>query len=478
MDSNIVIEFGSSFCVLQNSNDEIDEMLYRELSYHPEGYFYSPKFQSGVWDGFIRLYYSGRRFKPGFLSKVIGLIEGLGYIVTVSGFPTSTKFVQRNTTYTLRPYQILAVESICKNRFGLIKAPMRSGKTLMFLATVDSERTFPVLFFCRSLDLANQTVERAKQFLPDVSVGLVGDGVAQVGDITIITIQSAFSAFNKQYKVKSSYIEKPLVINKLVVKNLIRSARIVFYDEVHHLVSRTSQFVMDRCINATMKIGLSATPFADREEDMEVLEGIGPSIYDVSWSELIREGYVLRPMIYMYKLPKMVVDGNYRAVYKQAIVDNEFLTKLIVKLAKKLVSMGKSVVVQTELISHTNKLAEELGCPTLTGKDDLEYRTDVIQKLKDKKILCLVSTLFEEGLDIPSLDYTINAAGGLSSISTMQRMRSLTASQDKEVCGIIDFYHQCTYLSKHSRVRRKLYTSEPEFKFTMRDASKYNLEDL
>jgi superfamily II DNA or RNA helicase len=248
---------------------------------------------------------------------------------------------------------------------------------------------------------------------------------------------------------------------------------------VHHLVSPTSGFLYDKTLNATMKIGLSATPFSDKEDSILVEERTGKVIYEVTYSELIKEGYLMQPYIYMYKLPKLPDDsGTYPTVYNKAIVNNEFLSDLIKGLVTTLNGLGKSVVVQTDFISHTKELSKKLSCPHLTGQDKTEKRKQIIQDLQDKKILCLVSTLFEEGLDINTLDYTINLAGGLSNISTFQRMRSITAHESKTSIGIIDFIHQCKYLKKHSKKRMDLYLSEPEFVVEIRDVSKKTISEI
>ena len=99
-------------------------------------------------------------------------------------------------------------------------------------------------------------------------------------------------------------------------------------------------------------------------------------------------------------------------------------------------------------------------------------------KLTNKEILCLVSTLFEEGLDLVSLDYTINLVGGLDNIGVFQKMRSITAHKDKTKVGIIDFIHQCKYLKRHSKRRLDLYKSEPEFSVEIRDVSKKSIDEI
>lgn len=476
----IQIHFTPTYCTLHNIPFELETELSTLLSYKPEGYIFSPKYQNGHWDGSVRLYnYKKKKFKTGLLYKVIDFLidnkqeyELLNY--DNIDIPTNSN---HSLHYKLRAYQERAVSDIFKFRFGIIQAPPRAGKTLIFIATTDRLQKYPAIFLCRSIDLARQTKERLQQFLPDVESGIVGDGLCEIKPITVMTVQSAYAAFNKKYSEKGMYVEKDIE-DKWSVRSLIEHAVVVFYDEVHHAGGSTSGFILDKCTVAKLKIGLSATPFTSKEEDLLVEEAIGPVIYKISYSDLINEGFLMQPYIYMYKLPKIKVVGTYQSIYKQAVTDNVFLTQLIVMLVKKLNSMGKSVVVQTEYISHTKNIAQAIGCDTLTGQDSSDKRISIIDKLNKKEVLCVVSTLFEEGLDIPTLDYTINAAGGLGNISTFQRMRSITMHESKTTCGVIDFYHQCKYLKRHSEARLNYYQSESSFVLYNRDVSKKSLTQI
>ena len=47
-------------------------------------------------------------------------------------------------------------------------------------------------------------MDKVRKFLPDISVGLIGDGQVNIQDITIITIQSAFEAFKQKPTEKES----------------------------------------------------------------------------------------------------------------------------------------------------------------------------------------------------------------------------------------------------------------------------------
>jgi superfamily II DNA or RNA helicase len=478
----IEIQFYSVWCSFFTVlPPELEAIIYSELSFFAENYFFSPKFQNHQWDGQYHLYHpKSKSFRIGLLNRVIDILQRHGCTINVIGKPEPTQFVQRSNTYQLRPYQFLAVQDCLAKRYGILQAPPRAGKTMLVIAITDSERKFPVVFFCRSLDLAYQTVERFKQFLPNVSVGIVGDGKVDIQDVTIITVQSAFSAFGKELKEKDMFDELPLEKKqKILIQILLKKAKIVFYDEVHHVKSNSSKFVLSKCTAAELKIGLSATPFSEKDEDMLVEEAVGDIIHNVTYSELIREGFLLRPTIYFYKLPKFDLDAAYPTIYKQAVVENKFFIGLIDLIVKSLNKKGRSVVIQTDTIYHAKNLHKYLeGSVVLTGKDTTERRQDVIQKIREKKIMCCISTLFEEGIDLPLLDFTINAAGGLSNISTLQRMRSITAVEGKTSCGIIDFYHDVRYLSKHSKRRLQIYESEPEFELIKRDVSKNTIEEL
>jgi len=483
----VIIEFSPVWCQINSNNSqELYEYLYNTLSYRPEGYFFSPKYQSGIWDGYNRLYKPNtKRFRVGLLSRVVNLLQKSECKINVIDFFNSNINELKTSIYKnaegkeviLRSYQKEAILTALEKRIGIIQAPPRSGKTIIATAIIDNENQFPVNFFVRNKDLAYQTLKVFQQNFIDKSIGFICDGICEIGVINIITIQSAFSAYDKKCEEKG-LLEEKSVTNKEEVKNLIKDAKRVFYDEAHHSSSTTSKFILDKSINAEMKIGLSATPFSDKTDSMVVEEVTGPVIYQISYSELIKAGYLMKPYIYMYKLPKIDVEGVYRAIYNDAVVKNEFLSNLIQGLVKKLNDLKKSVVIQTEFVQHSKDLAKKIGCEHLTGSDSTEKRQRVIQELNDKKILCLVSTLFEEGLDVVTLDYTINLAGGLSNISTFQRMRSITAHESKTTIGIIDFIHQCKYLKKHSNKRLKLYTSEPEFVVEIRDVSKKNIEEL
>lgn len=188
--------------ILTQLPDYVNLTLFETLSFKGTGYFFAPRFQNGQWDGVTRMYNPKlQTFRSGFLLIVTDILYQLGISVVVENYPPPLTFCQHSSNYSLRPYQIDIVNSILTYRFGVAQAPPRTGKTHIAGAVYDSLRIFPSIFYCRSVDLARQTLTRfaigepEKNILPmftDIKVGMVGDGEFELGDITIITIQSAF----------------------------------------------------------------------------------------------------------------------------------------------------------------------------------------------------------------------------------------------------------------------------------------------
>jgi superfamily II DNA or RNA helicase len=86
-------------------------------------------------------------------------------------------------------------------------------------------------------------------------------------------------------------------------------------------------------------------------------------------------------------------------------------------------------------------------------------RREDIQDFKDGKYPVLVSTLLKEGVDVPSMDAIIFAAGYKSSVLVIQTIgRALRAAKGKKDSTIVDFFdHGHRFLEQHSQMRMNTY---------------------
>lgn len=249
----------------------------------------------------------------------------------------------------------------------------------------------------------------------------------------------------------------------------------VLVHNCHHISSYKSQYakVLQRSL-APVRLGVTATmPY--KEEAKFALEGIlGPKLAELTIKEGGELGIIAKPIIKILDPP--YIDGlehvedskdnlKYPEVYHVGIVDNMARNMMIVVTAKNLTKENKSVLINVNRIEH-GKILEEMGtnyginCKFIHGKSNDELRTEIRNALESKRIKCVIaSTIFKEGVNIPSLDACVNAAGGKSEIATLQALgRGLRATKTKKVVLIVDFKDTSNvYLRRHFKARLKVY---------------------
>jgi len=216
----------------------------------------------------------------------------------------------------------------------------------------------------------------------------------------------------------------------------------------HHLSSYKGQYakVLQRSL-APVRIGVTATmPY--KEEAKFALEGIiGPKLAELTVKEGHKIGIIAKPIIKILDAPQVegleYIPGQknkkYPEVYQEGIVDNLARNMVIVVTAKNLVTKNKSVLINVNRIEHGKRL-EALGlnygvnCKFIYGNDGDDVRKRVKDALESKRIKCVIaSTIFKEGVNIPSLNCCINASGGKSEIATLQALgRGLRTTKTKK----------------------------------------------
>ena len=494
----IVVLYNPIICSLVGSlSPELDNDLDKLLSFQVEGRIFSNKYLAGTWDG-CQHYYNRRKkaFSSGLFYKVIAYFYEKKIDFEVRNFDDIDR-LPKHGNYELRDYQAVALNTMFQFKRGIVKSPPRSGKTLIAGAFLDQSRLFPAIFLCNSIDIANQTLNVFKKIIPDCDFGLIGDNKFVIGDITIMTVQSAVMAYEIEYKNRRAANRrekgKPykrigsqnLMTNdqRLLVRELFSKTQTVIYDECHHSDASIAVHILKKIVNAKIVFGLSATPGYGTDSDLAIEASIGQVIYSIPYTKLIEGGWLLPPKIYFYKLPKANCSSNvYPTIYKEAVVHNDFLNTLIAKLTNQLNASGKTVLIIVDKKTHGNNISALLpNAVKLYGEDNLERRNEVKKQLNAGELKCVISTLWDEGVDIPGLNFVINASGGMSPVDIFQRLRSITPDNNnpkKTYGGLIDFDHKEKFLGKHSKFRRRLYLTEPSFEIITRDVHTWDIKKL
>lgn len=458
--------------IIGNLTPDVINALWEELSYNPQNYEYTDKFQSGVWDGVRRLFSKQTyRFRSGLLKQVISILEQHNVTYTVDAGNLQPPFTKRPVDVhyipMLRDYQKEAVYAAIQSKRGGLSLPPRTGKTIIAAGIISTLPNKTVAFLCFKIEIAIQTKEKFEKILGE-PIGFIGNGVIDIQRVNVITVQSALAAYNKKWDFTVFKEQEKKVADKESVKDLLANTGLIICDEYHHYVCKSAEFILGKAKKAEYLFGLSATPWRSYGPESILLENsIGPIIYAKGYDEMIERGYLLPAHIYIYKMPEIKESQrlkSYPTIYKEFVTDNNLRNEFIARIARKLSGEGRSCVITVTQKAHARALESLIdNSVILWGDHDSETRQDVLGKLERKEILVCISTLLDEGVDLQSLDAVIIAAGGKSSINAYQRMRCLTPHSNKKFGLVFDFWDSAKYLKDHSTERFTWYEQVKHF---------------
>lgn len=444
----------------------IHKLLDKQLSYQVEGVEFIPSVVNGFWDGIIHLYSTRAfTFSTGLLSKVCDILNQYGVQYTITDARVKPILGQSIPTNTkLRQDQEDVVKTCMDKARGIIALPTGWGKSYSQIDLV-CRLNLPTVIVVHKLDIMQQFIDWFKE-RAGIEVGQVGNGVIEPKQITIAMIQTLANAF----KVKSKEIKSEAIDSKGYSKiyNMCTQAQVLITDELHCMTDgNVWSKVFARFPNTYYRFGFSATPY--KRLSGELLSGsiYGPIIAKESYLDCIRKGYLTKPevLVYQYKQYGLPYGMKYQQAYKERIVENEDRNFLICKIALQHFQNNKKVFIAVTHLNHGRLLKQMLE--TVIGKDkvifaegstSLEKRQEAIKKFEQGGIILLSSSIFNEGINIKSMDVLINARCSLSQTTFLQTIgRCLRRAPGKSVATIIDIQDtNVKYFAYHGRTRLEI----------------------
>ncbi|KKK66942.1 hypothetical protein LCGC14_2959020, partial [marine sediment metagenome] len=233
--------------------------------------------------------------------------------------------------------------------------------------------------------------------------------------------------------------------------------------------------------NSRFKFGMSATPSREDNADLLIEGAVGKKIVDITATQLIKNNFLVEPVIYLLDIPKM--DGlkdNYQSVYKNYIVENDIRNNKIVSAANKLAASGRKVLILIKNIRHGEILLEKFGTDSVIrfvrGELKSEERNEIKESfIRDDFQILIASSVYDMGIDIPMLDSLILACGGKSVGKLFQRVgRVIRPYPGKKNAIVVDFIDNAKYLLSHTAARIDIYRTEAGFKIKLPIKKGYN----
>ncbi|MCE4602197.1 MAG: DEAD/DEAH box helicase [Desulfurococcales archaeon] len=385
------------------------------------------------------------------------------------------KKLPREVRFTgeLRPYQGEALEAWERNgNRGVIALPTGAGKTVVAIAGMAklSVYTLIVVF---TKEHVKQWIEAIKRFTD--AAGLVGAYYGEekrLAPITVTTYQTAF--------------------RKIGVFAPIFSMLIV--DEAHHLPADKFRVIASR-MPSPYRMGLSATIEREDGKHEEIFPLVGGVVYHIPPGELAKQGY-LAP--YVIRREKVSLSGEEKRKYEklraeyralaggrtfQELVEaarkgdpiaiqairkhhemrniiqmSEAKIRKVEEIVRRELAKGSKIIVFTQYKKQAEEIAKRIGGFLLHGGLDPRERTRTLEAFRSSRSgVLVVTTVGDEGLDIPDANVGILVSGTSSSRQFIQRLgRLLRPGEGKKSAVLYEVIVEGTSEEYQSRKRRRM----------------------
>ena len=372
------------------------------------------------------------------------------YVIDRTGIPSEAKlYFSIKLKTSLRPYQEEALNKWLETKRGIIALPTGAGKTIIAIAAITllGVRTLIVTF------TKDQMFQWRDMFLKytDITydkIGLYYGDEKRLGPITITTYQTAY-----RHVARISPMFTLLVI-----------------DEVHHLPADKFKYIALNTV-APYRLGLSATVVREDGRHEELFPLMGGIVYWKNAGELASEGYLanyvirtvyvdltreekkqLRELIILYrkfargrKFQEILAaarKGDESAInalkihsrIKQIVQKSREKIKAVEKIVNRELSRGSKIIIFTQYVDQAKEIAERLNALLLIGEMNSLERKKTLEKFRNmNKGVLVVTTVGDEGLDIPDANIGIIVTGTGSRRQFIQRLgRLLRRGEGKE----------------------------------------------
>jgi superfamily II DNA or RNA helicase len=453
-----VLRIQNCYSWLYCEKPEVLSVLHENMRFRERGYFHSRLYKQKLWDGYTEFFSKKTgRFLTGLLPEVKAALKHLGEEYALVDERGEFEFAHGEIDESflgggvkLYDYQVDLTNGLIRNKRGVICAPTASGKTNIAISILKAlPKGCPTLVLANKKSLVEQNYEEITKWGFE-NVGRLYGKYKKPDVITCATVQS---------------------LHKM--EPLLEKIKVLIVDEIHENMSAGPKKYFNKMKSCSVRAAISATPFKfggrDSCQKWLVKGYFGPALKSKSAGGILttkhlqERGTLSKSICTFY--PVREPDLKYE-VYMDAvtrgIAENWHFHEMVRDLVAKL--DGRTLVL-VERIAQGDSLASLIpGSLWVQGKDDLDTRKMVIDKLKSSKervVAIGTQQIFTAGINVMTHN-VINAAGGQADHHIIQRVgRGLRTASDKEILNYYDFvFYNNEYLMNHSRKRMAILKRE------------------
>ena len=420
---------------------------------------YAKKVRMGFWVGdtpkYLFLYevHGDEIILPyGTLKQIQPMIKDS--IVTSDFKPFAT--IDYGERVPLYPYQEDAVKGAKKGLYGILQSKAGSGKTQMGIALI-KEYGRRALWLTHTVDLLNQSKERAERYMDKNLIGTITEGKVNIGQgVTFATIQTMCKLDLSQYKDLWD---------------------IIIVDECHRVAGTPTQMSMFakvlNSLSARHKYGLSATVHRADGMIQATFSLIGDVVHTVP-DEAVADKVMqvgIKPIGTSVKLTPECLNTDGTLNYTKLVT---YLTSSFNRntcIIEELINQkGKSCLVLSDRLEHLERLLNMLPndmrsqavmiSGKMTTKKGKAEREQAIEDMRvgTKKYLFATYSLAKEGLDVPCLERLFMVTPQKDYAVITQSIGRIARTYEGKADPIVfDFVDDIGYLVKSYKKRCSTY---------------------
>lgn len=467
MDTDVIrIENINSW--LLSDDVALKKRLHHALRAREKGYIHSKAYKQKLWDGYREFFKPNTgKFMTGLLPMVVSALKTLDKPYKAIDLRTSINWLHTDIgpqflhqwlpegeeAFDLYDYQVDYIKQALKYQRGLITAPTGAGKTNILIGILKClPPKTPVLFLTKNASLVNQNYVEMKKW-----------GVENVGRY--------YGGYKEPNYIMCCTAHKDTLAG---IDRLLPKFKVLIVDEVHECLSAVPMTAYKKMTNASVRFGISATPFKfagkDKVQKYNVMGHFGAvfktsttasgylTTKELQGRDILSKSHVT---VYPIDCPDNITHEPYMDAVTLGIAHNIEYLKIVTRLARSL--KGRTLIL-VERIDQGNYLKQLIPeAHWIKGADKISVRAEVFKELKkgENVIAICMRQIITAGINV-FLHNMINASGGQAEHSVIQQMgRGLRCAPDKEFLDFYDFIFRTNqYLFKHSLNRVNVLSDE------------------
>lgn len=417
----------------------------------------------------------------GLMWQVKRFLDSMGEPAVVE-FPEPSEALDVDWQFTgkFRPLQGEAVEVMLDKRYAVFQSPPRSGKTVMLAAAIARVRqeTFVIVQEDKPFQQVVRTLKQLTN-IPEEDIGLIQGANSKPQLVNVATIQTL------QAEIKRG--------TNTDLLDAVKRTKFLVVDECHRGASDGHLITIDAFRNIERLYATSATPRRTDDRGPIFDAYFGEVGHKITRRQAIENKLTVPVTFLVQPVPpkKFITEENrremnsawaranlYRKINNEYVLHNRDRHKMAVDFVKVMLAENKSTAIIVKTKTQGREIAKMIPSAVCLFADTKD-RDLIFERLNNKELLVVVTTLMEEASDVPSLDAVAIMSGQVSSVRQEQRIRCDTRFEGDTVFGfevkerayVFYPYDQAEIVEKHSKETVKLYKTicaeHPDYELIM-----------